>query len=237
MVPCRGFDEIADYSKKHPQDDLGIHLTISSEWKSYKWHPVLPLNEVPSLVDSDGYFLDSKKKVSENANADEAEKEFRAQIDLALEAGIKLTHIDSHMFSAFANNAIIEKFISLGKEYKLPVLLSYDMLHKYPDRKNCIIVDSLYYAEPKDYNKGLSKYYSRILNSLKPGLNCILIHVAYNDSEMVQLTDNQIYYGSAWRQSDFDYFTGDECRKLIRQNNIQLITWREIREKLILPEK
>ena len=71
------------------------------------------------------------------------------------------------------------------------------------------------------------------MGSMKPGLNCILIHIAFDNKDMRDITLDQVNYGSAWRQADFDFFTGDECRQLIEKNNIQLITWREIRDKLI----
>jgi chitin disaccharide deacetylase len=233
MVPCLKFGDIIDYSKTHPEADLGVHLTITSEWSQYKWRPVLHHGEVASITDQNGYLLESKRAIAENAIAGEVEKEFRAQIKLALESGIELTHIDSHMFSAWADEEILGKYIALGKEFNLPLLLTHELPIRNRDRKNAVILDRLYIARADDNIKGLNNFYSKVLNSMKPGLNCILIHAAFDNKEMQDITSGQINYGSAWRQADFDFFTGNECRQLIERNNIQLITWREIRDKLI----
>jgi chitin disaccharide deacetylase len=233
MVPCLKFQEIADYSKTHLKADIGIHLTITSEWPQYKWGPVLPHEEVESIIDSDGFFLENMDKIIKNANPVEVEKEFRAQIMRAMESGIELTHIDSHMYAAFSNNQLLKIYISLGKEYNLPVLLTNKLPIRSLMSKNLIVVEQLYCAKPEDYSIGLNYYYREILRSIKPGLNCILVHTAFNNEEMQNITRDQTNFGADWRQADFDFFTSEECSQLIRNNNIQLITWREIRTKLV----
>lgn len=233
MVPCPKFQEIADYSKTHPKADIGIHLTITSEWPSYKWGPVLPHVEVESIIGSDGFFLENMDKVIENAIPVEVEKEFRAQIMKAMESGIELTHIDSHMYAAFSSNELLKIYISLGKEFNLPVLLTNDLTIRSLMSKNLIVVDQLYCAKAEDYSIGLNYYYRETLRSIKPGLNCILVHTALNNKEMQNIISDQPNFGADWRQDDFDFFISDECKQLIMENNIQLITWREIRDKLI----
>jgi len=177
--------------------------------------------------------FETKVQIIKNAVADDVEKEFRAQIFKAIEAGIDLTHIDTHMYTAFSNNEILLKYISLGKEFKLPVLITYKLPISTWFSKNVIVVDQLYCAQPEDYIQGLNDYYCEVLRSIKPGLNSILVHTAFNNKEMQDITGDQPDFGSAWRQADYDFFTSDQCRQLIQDNDIQLITWREIRDKLI----
>lgn len=232
MVTCPGFDEIIAYAKNHPEADLGVHLTLTNEWDSYKWRPLMPFNEVRSLVDDDGFFFKDITILLKKSAPLDIEKELRAQINFALNAGIDITHLDSHMFIAFSQK-IFKIYSDLGKEYKLPVLLTKKLPIRYLIARDSIIVDKLYYAEPENYAAELDKYYCKALESIKPGLNCILIHTAFNNKEMKEITDNQVNYGPAWRQADFNFFTGDSCRKLIVDNNIKLITWREIRDKLV----
>ncbi len=98
MVPCPWFPEIAAYSVAHPQLDLGLHLTLTSEWKPYRWGPVLPRTDVPSLIDSGG-FLSNNCQVVAEAKLEEVEKELRAQVDRAKQFGIDPTHFDIHMNS------------------------------------------------------------------------------------------------------------------------------------------
>lgn len=234
MVPCPGFDEMAKHLSVHTKTDAGLHLTLTSEWPSCKWRPVLPANEVKSLVDQDGLLFPDKKSFLKNVDPDDFEKECRAQIEKALNAGIKLTHIDSHMFMAFANSKFIERYVSLGKEYGLPVLLTQEMPSWVKKTNNSIIVDRLYCARQEDFDRGLSDYYRGVLKNIKPGLNCLLVHVAYDNDEMRQLTLNQKSFGAEWRQTDFDFFTSEECRQLIEKYNIKLITWRELKNKLFI---
>jgi chitin disaccharide deacetylase len=232
MVTCSKFNDIADFSRSHPEADIGIHLTITSEWNSHKWGPVLPPEKVKSIVDSNGYFFYDKGRIIENANPEEVDKEFRAQFNKAIQSGIELTHIDTHMLTAFSSRDILRKYIELGKEYKLPVLLTNELPLNTWLFKKALVVDKLYCAQPEDYVKGLDNYYSNTLKSIKPGLNIILVHIAFNDDEMQDLTGNNPNFGATWRQNDYDFFISDECRQLIKENNIRLITWREIRDKL-----
>ena len=234
MAPCPKFHSIIRYAKNHPGIDLGVHLTLTSEWPLYKWRPLLPHKEVQSLADVNGYFHENNKEVIKNFNAAELEMELRAQINSLKKEGVEITHLDTHMNTAFSDFRILEIYIKLGRELRLPVLLTNELPVRYLLTKNSIVVDRLYYAKPGENPYELGNYYRKILNSLKPGLNCILVHLAFNDPEMLGITGDQVNYGKEWRQSDFDFFTGQECRDLIKSNDIQLITWREIRDKLVL---
>ncbi|MCD6579625.1 polysaccharide deacetylase family protein [bacterium] len=230
MVPSPKFSEISNYARLNPETDFGVHLTLTCEWDAYKWGPISDPADVPRLVDSEGHFFSNKKDLLKNCTVAEIEKEFRAQINKAIEEGIDITHIDTHMFTAFSNKEIIRIYLALGKEYQLPVLLHYGIATIKNIRDKEVIVNELFIAQTDDYLNDLKKYYRNVLNSLKPGLNCILIHPAYDNKEMRGITLNILDYGAAWRQTDFDFFTSDECAQLIENNDIHLITWREIRD-------
>jgi predicted glycoside hydrolase/deacetylase ChbG (UPF0249 family) len=233
MVPCRGFSQVVDYVKTNPGSDLGIHFTLTSEWDSYKWGPVSKPDQIASIVDQNGNFLESASKLIENFKVEDIRKELKSQITLALESGIDLTHIDSHMFTVFSNKVIQKAYADIGMEYKLPMLLTIDNVNSFSLIKNNVIVDYLYYAQPKHNVQDLSAYYRQVLYNMKPGLNTILLHVAYNNSDMQSITNNTPKYGSEWRQADFDFFAGDECRQIVKDRNIQIVSWREIRDKLV----
>ncbi len=102
QVPCPWFLEIATYAKAHPELDWGIHLTLTAEWKYYKWGGVLPADQISSLLDKDGYFYNSVEDFAQHAKPQEVEAELRAQIERALAFGIKITHLDSHMGALYA---------------------------------------------------------------------------------------------------------------------------------------
>ena len=94
MVPCPWFKEIAEYAQKNPQKDFGIHLTLNCEWDKYRWGPVAPREQVPSLVDKEGYMWGGVLDVVANAKAEEVATELRAQVQRARfrRAGIASRH-------------------------------------------------------------------------------------------------------------------------------------------------
>ena len=101
MVPCPWFLEIAEYCRENPEADLGIHITLTSEWKHYRWRPVSSINKVPGLIDEEGYLWHSEKDVAKHASPAEVEIEIRAQVQRAIDFGIKPTHIDTHMGTVY----------------------------------------------------------------------------------------------------------------------------------------
>src|SRR5204863_10171895 len=79
IVPCPWLTEVAAYAKSHPDADLGLHLTLTAEWKTDRWGPVESKDKVPSLLDPDGYLWPEAGPALEHIKADEAEREIRAQ--------------------------------------------------------------------------------------------------------------------------------------------------------------
>lgn len=234
MIPCPEINDVVHYLKMHPNADIGIHLTVTSEWPVYKWRPVSTVDTSSSITDGRGYFYENVSHFSANAHPQEVENEFRAQIGKALNIGIKPTHLDSHMYAAFTNKEILDMYISLGKEFNLPTLLTYELPIRSWFLKDLVVVDRLYCASPNDFDRGLHNYYSDVLERLRPGLNCILIHPAFDNREMQRVTGTQSDFGSAWRQEDYEYFVSDACRTIIKKNDIKLVTWSEIQKKLII---
>src|SRR5258706_836164 len=103
MVPCPWFPEIADYAKSHPDADLGLHLTLTSERVYYRWGPVASKDRVPSLVDENGYFHHDWSAATK-INPSEVELELRAQIDRAYSIGLRPTHLDSQQYRLYDNS-------------------------------------------------------------------------------------------------------------------------------------
>jgi len=235
MVPCPWFYEMALFAKSNPHIDNGIHLTLTCEWENYKFGPVLPASEVPSLVDENGYFYKTREELRNNASAEDVRKELHAQIEKVLRFGLKPTHIDSHMYSVGANPEFLKLYRLLGEKYNLPVLINkqlMEMVGLNPElniEKTDFIIDKTYVGEFKYFeNGGLSDYYKRILENLTYGLNLILIHPAFHDTEMKGVTLNHPNFGSEWRQTDFDFFTSELTRLRLKENNIELVTWTHI---------
>lgn len=239
MTPCPWFYEIAEFARENPQFDCGIHLTLTCEWEQYKFGPVLPVNEVPSLVDKDGYFYGSRDDFKANANLDEVSKELMAQIKRALKFGIVPSHLDSHMYTLGLNAELLELFRSLGMEYNLPVLLNKQLLKTFAPGletqigEKDICVDHVYLGKYEDFEKNqLENYYEKVLDEMKAGLNLILIHPAFDTDEMRAITKCHPNFGSTWRQIDYDFFTSQQCRSKIEERGIKLVNWGDVRKLL-----
>ena len=240
MMPTPWITEAANYQHKHPTADFGLHLTLTSEWNYLKWGSVAPSSSVKGLLNKNGFLFATVDSVYGSASAADVEKELRAQIEKAKSLGIDITHLDSHMGTLFGRTDYLKVLIKLGREYKLPVLLCKPIfklafhvdLDSLTTDKD-VTIDMIYMAYPQDYKNGMENFYTGILKSLKPGVSELIFHVAYNDSEMQAAAIDHPDYGAEWRQADFNFFSSDKCKALLKEENIQLITWREIRDKLI----
>ena len=233
MIPCPWLPEIAAYAQSHPEADLGLHLTLTSEWRFYRWGPVLSKDRVSSLLDNNGYLYPTESEAAAHIKATEVEAEIRAQIDRARAFGIKPTHLDSHMGTLYQNKTLFEILLRVGRDNQLPVLLPREMLAPAGDlssilSQNDIVIDRLITIGPGVTADGWSKFYTDALKSLQPGVTEMIVHIAYDDEEMRGATTDHPDWGSAWRQRDFQFFTSDTFRKLLKENNIKLVTWREI---------
>ena len=123
MMPCPWVPGYFRYLKEHPNTDAGLHLTLTSEWKDYRWAPLAGKSAVPGLVDPEGAMWPSVEQVVKNATPDEVEKEIRAQIERALGFGFRPTHMDSHMGTLFATPAFLQRYVKMGIEYGIPIML------------------------------------------------------------------------------------------------------------------
>ena len=119
MVPCPGFAEMVEIARERPALDLGCHITLNSEFPAFRWGPLL--DDVPSLCDRDGYLWPEPGETVAFADPGEVRREMRAQLELLLDTGIEVTHIDSHCGTAW-DAAFYRDYIELGLEYGLPVL-------------------------------------------------------------------------------------------------------------------
>lgn len=236
MVPCPWFYEMALFAKSNPQFDNGIHLTLTCEWENYKFGPVLPIKEVPSLVDENGHFYKKREQLRNNASVDDVKKELEAQIEKAISFGLKPTHIDSHMYSVGASPEFFDIYRDLGKKYKLPIMISHQLMEMVGLNPNLNInegdltIKKAHYGIFEYFESGkLSDYYSTFFKDVVSGLNIVLIHPAFDDNEMKGITVNHPNFGAEWRQIDFESFTNQNNKAKIKEHNIELITWNDIR--------
>ena len=233
MVPCPWFPEIADYAKAHPSVDFGLHLTVTSERVYYRWGPVAPADQVPSLLDEHGYFHHDWEH-NQHIKPKEVEIELRAQIERALAMGVRPTHLDSHQYRLIMNGKeLFDVMLRVAHDYKLPVFVNKDWFAGYPYLQESlgpgdIVLDHTITIGPEVPPEKWADFYISALKNLKPGVTEFVIHPGFDDEELRAATRERSTWGSAWRQRDFDFFNSNQFRQLLVQENIKLITWREL---------
>jgi chitin disaccharide deacetylase len=238
MVPCPWFSEIAEFAREHPEADLGLHLTLTSEWKHYRWRPVAPPDKVPQLLDGDGYLFRDVVSVAKSAPADQVETELRAQIERARQFGIRFTHLDTHMGTLYARPDYFEVYTRVAKEAGVvamiprPTAAAAAELRGYPitqemltrkESEGHVLLDRLVTGVPGRTVSERRESYRRFLRELKPGVTKLIVHLAMDDPEIRAVTNN-------WEQrwADFSFFTSDECRTLMRDLAIAPVTYRDL---------
>ena len=121
MVPCSWFPMVASLCRKNPNADMGIHLTLTSEWDNYRWSPISTHDPNSGLIDSEGYFFRSSEEAQDHGSVEAVGDELRYQIDRAISAGIHITHLDTHM-NTVAHPKYVTSYIQLAIKHKLPFL-------------------------------------------------------------------------------------------------------------------
>ncbi|MBW8348571.1 polysaccharide deacetylase family protein [Bacillus sp. IITD106] len=237
MVNCPWSMEAATAAKNNPNFDVGVHLTLTSEWDHYKWGPVNINGNVDTLVNDLGYFPPNLEKVAE-ADREQVRAEITAQIEKAIQMGVDPTHLDSHMGAYLF---FMDIHIEAAAKYNLPLRFTknpppgyhvdtLDELIKLADSKGVLYPDHLI-GLPFWLNEGDGYETSRqnaidILKNLQPGITELFLHPSYESEELKGITET-------WqaRQYEFDIFRDPEVKKVLEEENIKVIGWKELRER------
>jgi len=242
MVPCPWFKEFAEIARENPELDYGIHLTLTSEWTNYRWGPVTSKDKVPSLVDEEGYLWDNVPLVAKHVKAEEVAIELRAQIDRAMDFGVPLTHLDTHMGALVSRPDLVAVYVNLAIEYDLPILFLRELDEKrkreYPllakgaalfakqlEAKGLPVLDRLAQFYGGDSYEERRAKYVESLENLEPGLNELIIHCGYADDELRAITSS-----AERRDGDRRVFMDPEIAKMIKNLGIEVVTWKQVRE-------
>jgi hypothetical protein len=233
MMPTPWVTEVAAYARAHPNADLGLHLTLTSEWETYRWGSVESSDKVPSLLDSTGTFPNEDGPVSTRAKPLEVERELRAQIERALALGIRPTHVDSHMGALFNTPELLATYVKVAHEFHLPFLAFRGNpfgAGEMPLGPNDVALDAVIVAGTEVPRDQWKAFYLNAIANLKPGLTEIIVHLGRDDAELQAVTVNHEPYGSAWRQRDYDVVMSAEFRKALQDHHVVLVTWRQLQK-------
>ena len=205
--------------KRHPEVSVGIHLTLNSEWRNYRWGPVSGRGAVPTLVDADGYFFPSSEALHQHhADLREVETELRAQIDRALRSGLKIDYVDYHMGTAVRYPEFRDLTERLAREF------GFGMSEYFGETRG----NPQYSAAPADKGDSLQA----LIDRLHPGFNLVVTHVGIDNAELGALLDMNTDGGlpdmSKNRQGELDALTSERFRTAIKARNVQLLTYRQL---------
>ncbi|MEI6143034.1 MAG: polysaccharide deacetylase family protein, partial [Mariniphaga sp.] len=219
MVVAPWFPEAAQLLREHPGTDVGVHLTITSEWDNIKWRP---LTHCPSLTDKNGYFLPMMGPnknypglaITENKwNLKEIEQEFRAQIESAIKNIPHVSHLSGHMGSSGFDPKVAEMTRRLAKEYHLADISTN------PNADYGIY--GIGYVGSHQTSAEKESSFIAMLNKLEAGKTYSFVdHPALDNSEM-QAVHHIGYEGVASdRQGVTDLFTNQKVKALIKEKGI-----------------
>ena len=224
MVPCPwARAAVADVDG----DDVGVHLTLNSEYDRYRWGPI---THAPSLLDGDGGFPRTVTDSWDHADLDEARRECWAQIERAMLWGLDVTHLDSHMGTLQLRPEFFDIYVDMALEFGLPLRMagaSAEHTAGFPFRhlaadEGVLFPDSFVYVN----GVGSREAIESVAASLRPGVTEVYVHPAVDTPELRAIADT-------WeaRVDDLDLVRADgSLAATLEREGVQLIGWREIRD-------
>ena len=233
MVPCPWFPDAVGQVRAHPEWDVGIHLTHTSEWTGFRWGPVAGASTVPSLVDEQGFFHSTFEAVYRHARLDEVERETRAQIETALAVGIDVTHLDSHMGVLQRDARYHELYVRIAAEYRLPIRMmnratmasvGMNAVVELADRLGILMPDHFQYGGHWHAEDAV-EYWSGVLRNLQPGVTDVYVHPAKPWPEIEALAAD-----AAKRIASSIFFASSETDALLTTLGVHRIGYRPIRD-------
>lgn len=242
IVPAPWFLETARICRENPKYDVGVHLALTCEYDLYRWRALSTTDLETGLLDSEGCLWRTTEDAVENITPDAAEKELRTQIQMALDNGIDVTHIDTHMGTVM-NPKFIQSYLMLASEFKVPAFfpkLSREEimamgLGEYADvyleilsqleGSGFPILDQIIIDTGGEHSNKI-KYYCKRISEIKSGLSHLLFHPAKMSSELKAITPDS----AVWRDQDYRAFTNLKIKECIEKHNIKLIGYRQVRK-------
>ncbi len=226
MVPCPAAPEAMRFLAEHSEIPFAVHLTASSNSLHNRWRPLLPPDQAPSLVDQTGYFytFDHMQEFLAQVNLDDLVREFRAQIETALAAGLHPSHLDWHALRISGRADILDRIIELAKEYGLAMrVMGRPLIEKLQSQglptSNYDFLDSSSIdpaAQPARY--------AELLRKLPPGLSEWAVHPGLDGPELRAIEPT----GNGFRQVDFDFWVSRQAKDLIEEEGILLLNYRPL---------
>ncbi|WP_054024689.1 polysaccharide deacetylase family protein [Bacillus sp. FJAT-28004] len=250
MMPCGWAREAALWSARHPQIDVGVHFTFTSEWDMYRWGPVNRKGSTSSLVTHENYFPKDSKTFELQADPEQVKEELIAQIEMAIAMGMKPSHADNHMGSLYGLatgrnflSIVLDVCASYGLPFRLPRNLRQNIgqvaspeleeqakqLAMLADSKGVVILDYLiglpFHLQDGETYDSLKASMQQVLEGLQSGVSEIIIHPSLVTDEL-----NAFHMQPLKRGMELDLFRDPEIKKTMQSEGIRMIRWRELQK-------
>jgi predicted glycoside hydrolase/deacetylase ChbG (UPF0249 family) len=244
IVPSPWFLETASICKNNPKYDMGVHLTLTCEYDLYRWRALSSVDKETGLLDDEGCLWRTTEDAIMHVAPEAAEKEMRIQIQRALDHGIDVTHIDTHMGTVL-DPKFIQAYLTLASEFKIPAFMPrlsrkeiidmgfaeyadmYMELLPQLEAGGTVLMDQIIINTGGEQPDKL-QYYCDRMAEIKPGLTHFLFHPAKMSSELEAIAPDS----GVWRNQDYMAFTDKRIKKCIKKHKIKLIGYKKIRDYL-----
>jgi len=220
MTPCPWFGAAADWFRRHPAMDAGVHITLTSEWEHYRWRPLSTLEPAAGLLDAEGFLPRTVEELDGKAGAFAVLAEARAQVDRFRRSGLVSSHIDAHMFAI--RRLFPSEYLALAREYNVPALA------EARDVQRAAEVNSLWFdhigvtpnAGDPDDRLAIVK---TLFDALPAGLSCVLLHPACDSPELRAIVPKWQH-----RVADAVAFRDPALLAYVQSLGIHAITYRQL---------
>jgi chitin disaccharide deacetylase len=247
MVPCPWFNEMAAWCVEHPEHDVGLHLTLTSEWKYYRWGPVAAHEKVSGLLDPQGYLFRDVASVVRSAKPEEVAMEIRAQLARARQMGMKPSHIDTHMGTVYAKAEFTQAYLQVAMEEQIPAMviemrpasIAKFKSQGYPITDATMKLQASYtlpklddfhsVGEGKTYEEKRQRFFEQ-LRLFPPGLHEIIYHPSVETAGLKKITNS-------WQQRVWEnkLFTDPVVQQYVKDNGIIVTSWKEVMARFKKP--
>jgi chitin disaccharide deacetylase len=245
MVPCPWFPSVANLCRSNPDLDMGVHITLNCEWDAYRWKPLSTVSLTSGLIDAEGYFHRTVEETQRHATSEAAQAEMGEQVTWALAAGIKPTHIDTHMGTVL-HPKFLPAYVQIALQYKLPLLAlrleeegwramgaDADTAHTAAEMMRQLeymgmpLHDGLFSMELSQPDNRVEQA-RQVIRQIPPGLSRLYIHPSCDTPESRAISPD-------WRArvADYETFMLEEMKTFIKDEGIHLIRYRALQELIV----
>ena len=196
---------------------VGVHLTLTCEWSNMSYSPI---TKAPSLVDDLGYFLKDYPELLPQLDIEEVKMEYRAQIERVIKAGVKPTHVETHMLPPLVF-ADAETYRELADAVE-SVAAEYGLIYTYAAKNGLLTYfDDSFEITLKSYDEVTTR-----LSKYDNGIYHIICHCALDELSQRALSEpsEAVYrWAAKSRQDDLNMITSPRFKDFLADNNFELI--------------